>query len=110
MKNFQVNQLSPALYSVEGELTFANINKKAVVAFKIDNGTKQITLDLKKVVKSDSAGLALLLEWLKIAQCQQVQLTFNNVPEQLIALANLCGLENVVHIAEQHGTIAMAAK
>ncbi len=52
-----------------------------------------ISIDLKKVKAVDSAGLALIIEWLKTAHSRGINLNFINVPKQLLALARLSGFE-----------------
>ena len=52
-------------------------------------------MDLGKVGNADSAGLALMLEWIKHARSKRVQLRFINMPGQLLNLAKLSGLDNM---------------
>ena len=49
-------------------------------------------LDLSRLDSSDSSGLALLVDWLRTARENSVQLHFHNVPRQLRDIAGVCGL------------------
>jgi phospholipid transport system transporter-binding protein len=80
-------------FVVEGDLTFSVMDKKTVSSFAFLANGKQITLDLGKVNNADSAGLALMLEWIKQARSKRVQLQFINIPEQILNLAKLSGLD-----------------
>lgn len=53
-------------------------------------------IDLSGVTESDSAGLALLLEWLRIARRRQQTVHFANVPDQIAALARISEVESLI--------------
>jgi phospholipid transport system transporter-binding protein len=53
-------------------------------------------LDLSQIEYSSSAGIALLLGWLRAAQKQKKVLHFKNIPESLLALVKVSGLEEVI--------------
>lgn len=55
-----------------------------------------IAVDLKGVTRADSAGLALLVEWLRLARLKDRPLTFSNVPEQLRSLIRVNGLDRAL--------------
>ena len=50
-------------------------------------------IDLGGVTRADSAGLALIVEWVKEARQRGGDVKFINVPQQLLALATACGLK-----------------
>lgn len=82
-------------FIVDGDLTFSTIDKKTVSSITFLTTNKQITLDLGGVGNTDSAGLALMLEWIKQSRNKRVQLRFRNIPEQLLNLAKLSGLNKM---------------
>lgn len=55
-----------------------------------------IEVDLGGVGESDSAGLALLIEWLRIARQSGRQIHFANVPAQIEALARISEVEDLI--------------
>jgi phospholipid transport system transporter-binding protein len=87
----------PGRFIVDGDLTFSALDKKTVSSFAFLTTGKQITLDLGRVGNADSAGLALMLEWIKHARSKRVQLRFRNIPEQLLNLAKLSGLDKLTY-------------
>ena len=56
----------------------------------------QIEVDLGGVGESDSAGLALLIEWLRIARQAGKQIHFSNLPAQVEALARISEVEDLI--------------
>lgn len=93
MPSFNLNKQNDELFFIEGELTFSSINKKTLPAFDFLGKSKKIYLDLKKVTTADSAGLALILEWIKHSERYNTKLVFKNIPQQLLILATLSGLD-----------------
>jgi phospholipid transport system transporter-binding protein len=61
----------------------------------IANGRAAV-IDLAGVKDSDSAGLALLIEWLSIARAAQRSLRYENIPAQLRQLARLSDVEELL--------------
>lgn len=55
-----------------------------------------VHIDLSGVTESDSSGLALLLEWLRIARQRRQAVHFANVPAQLAALARISEVEALI--------------
>jgi phospholipid transport system transporter-binding protein len=91
---------SDELVLLSGDLTFATINKKTVRMIDFKKINHEVVIDLANVSNSDSAGLALLIEWLKIAKTGQAQLRFKNVPLQLLTLARLSGFDLAPYFAQ----------
>jgi phospholipid transport system transporter-binding protein len=86
-------------FIVQGELTFASIDAKTVNSIGFLKSAKHITVDLSQVTNTDSAGLALMIEWLKFAGQHKTQLDFKNIPDQLLNLARLSGFDTARHLA-----------
>ncbi len=61
----------------------------------------QIDVDLGGVGESDSAGLALLIEWLRMARQSGKQIHFENVPAQIAALARISEVEDLIGAGER---------
>ena len=110
MSTLKIIEQSSQRFVVEGNLTFSSINKKTVESFRFTTNADNIEIDLKRVNIADSAGLALLIEWIRMAKRKNIRLQFENIPDQLMTLAKLTGLEHVVHMTEQNGTIAIATQ
>jgi len=48
------------------------------------------------VTRSDSAGLALLIEWLRESERYGKSVTFLNMPAQMQSISRLCGLDGIL--------------
>ena len=72
------------------------LNFSSVASLLTSNGWlqgDQVQIDMSHVEQSNSAGLALLLEWMKIAQQKGLQIKYHNVPEQLLIIARAYGVD-----------------
>jgi phospholipid transport system transporter-binding protein len=94
MSKLTVTELSPGNYSVEGCLTFNSIDKNSPRSFAFLKGIDSICIDLAKVEATDSAGLALMIEWIKLSKANKIKLSFKNIPQQILALAKLSGFDD----------------
>ncbi len=97
-KRLIVHAIRPGTFMIEGELTFATIDKNTIELLTFNNDMHALILDLKQVTTTDSAGLALLLEWIKMARIKKIQLFLENIPAQLLAIAKLSGLESMLQM------------
>lgn len=93
MSAFTLSKQTDSNYSLEGDITFFTLNKKTINAFDFSNSAEEICIDLANISSSDSAGLALLIEWIKRGKLNGTKLTFKNIPQQLLTLAKLSGIE-----------------
>jgi len=84
-------------YHLSGDLIFSTIDNNIVNKLELAANKSPIHIDLQALQKIDSAGVALLIEWIKFARTHQLELLFDAIPPQLTALAKLsylseCGL------------------
>jgi phospholipid transport system transporter-binding protein len=80
---------------VSGPVTLAN------AAALLEEGRRHLadgvqTADLGEVSEMDSALLALLLAWLREARQRQRPLAFTNLPESLVTIARLYGVDRLL--------------
>ena len=57
-----------------------------------------IHVDFASVAESDSAGLALVIEWLRLARQRGQRMSFANLPKQLLALARISEVEELIQV------------
>ncbi len=82
-----------------GELSFATVPgllARTPALFATPDRQAPIEIDLEDVTRSDSAGLALLVEWHRLACRQQRPIRFHNVPDQIEAFARVSHLEGLL--------------
>nr|VFK46486.1 MAG: ABC-type transporter Mla maintaining outer membrane lipid asymmetry, MlaB component, contains STAS domain [Candidatus Kentron sp. TC]VFK48950.1 MAG: ABC-type transporter Mla maintaining outer membrane lipid asymmetry, MlaB component, contains STAS domain [Candidatus Kentron sp. TC]VFK60674.1 MAG: ABC-type transporter Mla maintaining outer membrane lipid asymmetry, MlaB component, contains STAS domain [Candidatus Kentron sp. TC] len=86
--------------SLSGELTFISVPGLLRKGKNLFPDTDKITLDLGEVVHSDSAGLALMVEWLRQSKIQNKTLEFQNIPKQMLSLAKTAGIGFLLDASE----------
>jgi len=102
MHTIEATLLSPGNYILQGDLVFNNINKASIKLVNFTQSATTISIDLQRLGKIDSAGLALLIEWVKNSHLHNKKLRFNNIPAQLTALAKLSYLSEIDLFNEQN--------
>jgi len=81
---------------VSGELTFATVNAVLEQSEQVFKPLTSLDIDLSELVHSDSAGLALLVHWMRAANKENKKITFQNIPAQLLAIADVSGLDELL--------------
>lgn len=84
---------------LEGELGFATVPAILAHPGADISGTADIEVDLRGVTRADSAGLALLVEWLRESERAGQRIAFVNVPPQLLSIARVCGLDRILSLS-----------
>ena len=82
-------------FVLQGVLSYHSVPKLWQQAKKVLTD-RQVTVDLAGVEHSDSVGLALLTDWLRNAKACERQITFINPTPQMLAIANVCGLNKIL--------------
>ena len=84
---------------LQGELDFESVPDLLRHAGARMLGKERLEVDLKAVTRADSAGLALLVEWLRESETAGNDIVFINVPPQLLSIARVCGLDEILSLA-----------
>jgi phospholipid transport system transporter-binding protein len=96
VSNPRIEALGAGRFRVSGVLnavTVIDLLKQSREAFA---GVTRMEIDLSTVPESDSAGLALLLEWLRAAREAKQQIQFANIPAQISALARISEVDDLL--------------
>ena len=81
---------------VVGSLHFTTVSGLLSVGTEAIGRNEASVIDLAAVTASDSAGLALLIEWLSVAKAANRTLRYENIPSQLQQLARLSEVEELL--------------
>jgi phospholipid transport system transporter-binding protein len=93
---FVIERVAPDRLRARGELGFAT------ASLALRSGMEQIgraddqVVDLAGVTEGDSAGVAVLVEWISVAAAAGVGLRYENVPPQMLAIARISDLEDLL--------------
>jgi phospholipid transport system transporter-binding protein len=82
--------------SIAGVLDFGTVGALLETGAEAILAGHAAFIDLGGVTATDSAGLALLLEWLSVARSAKRSLRYENVPIQLQQLARLSEVEELI--------------
>ncbi len=84
-------------YGLTAPLTFATVSAlRAPGLALIGSAAAELSIDLQGVSQVDSAGLALLIDWLASARARACHLRYARPPEALRSLARLSDVERLI--------------
>jgi len=83
---------------VSGELTFATAREARQVGTLVLEGSRapDLVVDCAGVTRADSAGLAVLLDWLAWARRRSKTLRLENLPASLVAIAKISEVDGLL--------------
>ncbi len=84
---------------VQGELDFDSVADLWKATESLFQAEPIHRIDLSGVHRSNSAGVALMVEWLRQARRRQWPLAFVNIPKQMRAIIEVAELETVLPLA-----------
>ena len=87
MREFELTDLGEGRFALRGDVSFRTAESILRASERTFRGQETIDLDLSGVTRTDSAGLALLLEWLRRATRAGRKIHFANIPEKILAIA-----------------------
>lgn len=101
MATSSIKEIGNGQFAIAGELsklTVPAVWRDANALLQAE--TQNLVFDLKQVTHTDSAGLALLLEWMTLAGKKDLQIHFRNLPTQLWDIAKVSDLEEIIPLAD----------
>lgn len=83
-------------FSLGGILSFLTVPDLIAETETLFKESGDVLVDLGEVIKSDSAGVALLVEWMNEAHRQDQDIQFLDIPSQMLGLVRVSGLDQVL--------------
>ena len=87
MSNFELTDLGDGHFALSGDASFQTAETILRASEKVFSGHSSLEVNLAGVEKTDSAGLALLLEWISRAANAGSEVRFAEIPEKIKAIA-----------------------
>lgn len=87
-------------FAVAGELNAATVPELWEESTALFHQRPPLSIDLGSVSRSDSAGVALLVEWLRLARSRGADLQFHHIPPQMQAIIQIADLEELLVSSE----------
>jgi phospholipid transport system transporter-binding protein len=101
MSDYELIDNGEGRFALSGQMTFGTageILKESEAPFEEHT---QIEVDLSGVTRTDSAGLALLLEWITWANHTVREIRFVETPEKIDAIARVTEVEGLLKRGER---------
>jgi phospholipid transport system transporter-binding protein len=83
---------------LDGVLDFGTVTALRAQGEPLFQTGRRFRIDLSGVEAANSAGLALLVEWLDIARARGASLQFANMPESLTRIAAFSNLQDLLPV------------
>ena len=99
MKTGALQRTSDGRLALSGQLSFSTVPRLWRDSQRLLDELEEIRIDLKDVERSDSAGLALLVEWMRAAKRLGKPVQFLNIPSQMLAIARVSSLDQVLPLS-----------
>jgi len=93
---------SAEVLALQGALSFETVPRVLVESARYAERPDlpdRLTIDFAAITAVDSSAVALLLEWRRVAQRRGKTLVFVNLPANLLALAKLYGVTELIQTA-----------
>ena len=96
MSDAEITAAPGGRLAINGELTFASVPVLWQEVCSCFATAGELDIDLSGVQRSDSAGLALLVECIREAHQTGKNIRFFNIPAQMLAMARVSSLDQVL--------------
>lgn len=83
-------------FELSGDLSFQTVPALSGRIHQLLANKSHLVVKLTGVQRSDSAGVALLVDWLRQAQQHDVTLQFTDMPAQMHSIAAVSGLDEIL--------------
>jgi len=101
VNNYTLNDLGDGRFTLSGDMSFDTVDQILHESEAPFSDYAQIEVDLSAVEHTDSAGLALLLEWITWANHTVREISFIEVPAKIIAIAETTEVEKLLRRGER---------
>ncbi len=93
----QLADLGGGRFAVRSELTFTSATDILEQSKRLFADCERISVDMSDVQDADSAGLALLIEWVSWARRFNREIVYENIPQQILAIAQISEVTDLLN-------------
>ena len=101
MSDFGLTDLGNGRFALSGDMSLDTAERILQTSEEMFSQYTQIEVDLSAVEHSDSAGLALLLEWITWANHTVREIRFLGMPERVLAIAQTTEVDHLLKRGER---------
>ncbi len=99
--SFALEDLGDGRFALTGDMSFVTAERILQASEEPFEQHTRIEIDLSGVERADSAGLALLLEWITWANHTVREIRFTHMPERVLAIAKTTEVDNLLERGER---------
>lgn len=96
MATFSIDSATPGRLVASGELSFETAAEALRKGDELIGRGGDWVVDLSRVDSGDSAGVAVLVEWLATARSKGGAVRYDGIPAQMLAIARISDLEDLL--------------
>lgn len=86
-------------FILSGTLSFKTVPVVWRQGLDVFNEAPSLLLDLSSIKRSDSAGVALLIEWMRFARRHNKPISYINMPQQMLAIVRASSLDTILPLS-----------
>ncbi len=99
MSEAEIKSLGEGRMQLSGVLDLDSVPALLSAIETLTYDTSAVAVDLRGVERADSAGVALLVDWMRRAREAQRDIRFLNMPSQMLNIARVSGLDAILPLA-----------
>lgn len=85
---------------LSGHIDVTNVKQASNLGVVFINNLADVTVDLSGLRYADSSSLAMLVAWIRCARDQDKNIVFKNMPQFMLDLGRVCGLDAILPIGK----------
>lgn len=82
-------------YMIGGDLSFDNVMSVYQKSLEQSGNSSELIFDFSRLHSTDSAGLALIVEWIKLSKQLSKPIHFYHLSEDIMSLAKAAGVDGM---------------
>lgn len=100
-QHYEVRDLGDGKFALSGSMTFQTAGRLLRECEELFSDHSRIEMDLSGITETDSAGLALMLEWITWANHTVREIRFTGTPDKIDAIARTTEVEHLLTRGER---------
>ena len=96
MGTFDITAAAPGRLEARGTICYDSAARALQAGLALIPRGQPCTIDLSNVTEADSAGLAVLVEWLATARKRNSSIHYEGIPAQILAVARISDLDDLL--------------
>ncbi len=97
--NVLLKRREDGCFILSGTLSFKTVPVIWRQGLDLFKEAPSLMLDLSAIERSDSAGVALLIDWMRFARSHNKPISYFNMPQQMLAIVRASSLDAILPLA-----------